>query len=121
MTDFYHSWAPCAKAVPPFRQTTKLKNSGDTVLISAAAPPVPPVDDVVRDAGGDHRGNARHGFSNPRFAPQNHMVPREDVEDLRGYQVTNVVYLRVSANCMSLRSNSLTTDERSVLRLLAIR
>ncbi len=65
MTDFYHSWAPCAKAVPSFRQTTKLKNSGDTILISAVVPLVPPLRDVVREAGGDHPGNARHGFSSP--------------------------------------------------------
>ena len=55
-----------------------------------------------------------------RPSPPLHMVPREDVEDFRGYQVTNVVYLGVAADFMSLRSNWLTTDERSALRLLAI-
>ena len=77
MTDFYHSWAPCAKAVPSFRQTTKLKNSGDTILISAAVPLVPPLRDVVRDAGGGHPGNARHGLSTPRSGPHISMSPRK--------------------------------------------
>jgi hypothetical protein len=39
------------------------QNSGDTILISAVVPPVPPLGDVVRDAEGDHPGHARHGFS----------------------------------------------------------
>jgi hypothetical protein len=40
-------------------------NSGDTILISAVVPPVPPMGDGVRDAGLNHPDNARHGFSNP--------------------------------------------------------
>jgi hypothetical protein len=45
------------------------ENSGDTILISAAVPPVPLLGDVVWDAGGDHLGNARHGFSGPPSDP----------------------------------------------------
>jgi hypothetical protein len=50
-------------------------NSGDTILISAAVPPVPLVGDMVWDAGGDHLGKARHGFSSPPpiIAPGDHV------------------------------------------------
>jgi hypothetical protein len=41
------------------------QNSGDTILISAAVPPVFLLGDVMRDAGDDHLGKARHGFSSP--------------------------------------------------------
>jgi len=51
-------------------------NSADTIFISAAVPPVPPLGDVVQDARGDRPGNARHGFT-PRSAPQISVVSPE--------------------------------------------
>ena len=73
---------------------------------SAAVPPVPPLGDVVRDAGGDRPGNARPGFT-PRSAPQismvspelqgsgRAMVRPEDGHDPRGISnVTNVARSR---------------------------
>jgi hypothetical protein len=40
------------------------------------SPPAPPLGHVVRDAGGDRPGNARHGLT-PRSAPQISMVSPE--------------------------------------------
>jgi len=40
------------------RESNKIVNPNAILVFSAAGPPVSPLGDVVRDAGGDHPGNA---------------------------------------------------------------